>query len=279
MTFARHASSRRTPGTAVATVVSLALLAGCLGGPKLKVPVKEMERRVKTLCTAPLELEFQLDGSGERIHGYQAILLQELHRTSWEIVAPERYAAVSRRVSAEEGGFYDPITGEADEARRARTAKRIREAVRSELGCEATLHPSIVVVGAPWSEGNVNWDGTTQGLSIVWKLDEPVPALSLWVSIRDELDQELFFGTGGIHILIGTSPAGFMNRYVFRISEEKLLTDVRRTYDSVRAALGPFLKEGPSVGVERYARKLGAAKSVAEQPGENRPRSTPGTRS
>jgi hypothetical protein len=257
--------------SAVAIVTSTVLLGGCIGGPKLKVPVKEMNRRVKTLCVARLKLDFELKGSRDRVQAYETILLQELHRTPWEIVLTPRYDAIARQITEQEGGYYDPLTGQADEARRVRIAERIRSAVRRELGCEATLHPSIAVVGAGYYEANARWDGTYQYLGVVWNIREAaVPVLSLWVSIRDERDQELYFGTGGIHILLGAQRVGFSRMRVFQVSDEYLLTDVRRTYDSVRDALEPFLKAGPSVGVSRYAAKLAAANAAAPpDPGED----------
>jgi hypothetical protein len=250
------------PFLRVAGAVSLFVLGGCVG-PHLKVPVKEVNRRVKTLCVAPLKLDFELKGGRDRVQAYETILLQELHRTKWEIVLPARYDAIARRITEQEGGYYDPLTGQADEARRLHIAEQIRSTVRRELGCEATLHPTIAVVGAGFYEGSAVWDDTHQYLGIYWHArDGGIPVLSLWVSIRDELDQELYFGTGGIHLLLGAERAGFSKMRVYQVAEEYLLTDVRRTYDSVRDAIEPFLKAGPSVGVSRYAEKLGAARSA-----------------
>lgn len=246
----------------VVATASLLLLAGCLGSPHLKIPVKEMNRRVRTLCTAPIQLEPDLGVASDHIQGYQGILMQELHRTSWEIVEPSRYAAIERRVNEQEGGYFDPVTGEADQSKRARIAEQVRSAARSELGCEATLHPSIVVVGAACANGEAIWDDTSQYVGTVWDSSVGgIPALSLWVSIRDERDTELFFGTGGIQLLVRTEAVGFSKRRFVEVPGAVLLKDARRMYDSVRAALQPFLKKRPSEGVSRYAAKLGVPKA------------------
>src|SRR5262249_32283023 len=109
------------------------------------------------------------------------------------------------RIGREEGGVYDPDTGERKEDRYAAASSRVRERLGAELSCQALVVPRIVHVVAFWvaeqgffSNGTASWDGARVDLRAGRNANGSIGALSLQVRIVDLADRELFFAAGGI---------------------------------------------------------------------------------
>jgi hypothetical protein len=84
------------------------------------------------------------------------------------------------------------------------------------------------------------WDGTTQDIGGSYDTFGYVPALSLWVSIRDLADDELFFCTGGIQV-VSSIDSGFWSSEFAAVPSAELLTDERRNAAAVTTCLEPLL--------------------------------------
>jgi hypothetical protein len=221
--------------------IPLALLALLLGacvappqaGPALRVPEAEF-LATPSLCL--LSLQSEAGTKPERLAQLQEQLAAALRSRGYGVVGVEETVAVLERVSKEEGGYYDPYTGERDESRYASVSSRVRQRVASELGCPAWLAARVVLVISHWSNGTAQWDGASDSIGGGFGAYGTVGALSLWVRVSDSANRELFFGTGGIQTA-GRLNEGFFTSHFEQVSAESLLADDARFRTAIELAL------------------------------------------
>ena len=222
----------------------LIVLAGCNTAlppqPALKVPATTFREQVRTFCVMPLRAEFAVQDGEAKLAAIEAQLTAALAGAGYGIVAPAPVVDAYRRALTQLGGYYDPHTGQADPLRSAAVRAQARTAVFSELGCDATLSPTIAVVTAPFQSFDAEWDGVTQRVggslgAIGW-----TPALSLRVSIRDHTDRELLFCTGGIQT-VKQLESGFWEDSFAAVPESELLSGESRLHNAIITCLGPIL--------------------------------------
>src|SRR5262249_33737440 len=148
----------------------------------------------------------------ERVATYLAILGQELGRGGFAFVPKEKILAVQRRVYAQPPDVYDRYTGVRDEARYATARPALLAALHEELGCDAILHARVVVVNSVWTLGTAVWDGATEDVEGGSMDSGWIAALSVWLTLDDMHDKEIYFGTGGIQVLVGFEQKGLFSQ-------------------------------------------------------------------
>jgi hypothetical protein len=67
-----------------------------------------------------------------------------------------------------------------------------------------------------------------------------VPCLSLWITIKDLDDRELFFGTGGIEVVAKLHSDFFREKFQ-PVDDDAVLRDAARNRQAIRNALGPAI--------------------------------------
>ncbi|MFN8643782.1 MAG: hypothetical protein U0802_19780 [Candidatus Binatia bacterium] len=228
----------------------LLLLTGCTSAlpvqPALRVPATTFRQQVRSFCVVPLRTEVKLEGGDEKLAAIEAQLTSALAGAGYGIVAPAQVADAYRRALERLGGFYDPHTGQADPLRYGSVREQARAAVLAELGCDATLQPTIAVVTAPFYSSDATWDGATERVGGSIGTMGWTPALSLRISIRDGTDRELLFCTGGIQT-VSRIESGFWEDSFAPVPEAELLRGSGRIHDAIFSCLGPILAPAPDL--------------------------------
>lgn len=219
------------------------MAAGCIGSgrPVLLAPADELRAGVKTVCLEHVITPFPSEKIQARVTAYEGLLQWGLESAGWAVVAPDRVREVLDAAIEAHGTVYDSATGDRDEASfRARQSESFA-VLRRELSCDAVASPSIAVVYSSWTNGVASWDGQRDHIDGGWGANGWVRALSLHLLLRDTGGKDLYFGTGGIQLLVNREETGFL-KMEFKLKEvEDLLADARRNTVSVVAALEPFL--------------------------------------
>lgn len=229
-------------------------LPGCMAQPRLIMPVDQVRASIHTVCVGSIASELRFEGKTERLAGFEVILVEEARRGGWTVVEPARFVALAREVETASGGSFDPVSGEKDVAKAQSIAAEVRRMAREKLGCDGFLYPSLAMVRASWADGIAMWDGVQQPMGGSWSSYGYLPALSLWLRLKDYDDREVFFGTGGVQVLSNLESTGFLQRDFVTISEQSLLANPAHMHAAVAAALSPFLpRPPPSRSQQRWA--------------------------
>ncbi len=235
---------RRPRGTVLASLGALALL-GCQTTPKpvpaLRPAAGDFRVQVRALCLLPLDSQASLPDEPARLAAFEALLVDRLKRGEYHVVPAEQTVAAYRRATQQLGGAFDPHTGRRDAARYTTVRRQALHQVGTELGCQALLDPTIAVVSAPFSNGFARWDGVDVEVSDAFGAPHGwITALSLWVSILDFDDQEVFFNTGGIQPIFQIE-MGVFDDELKPVPEAQLLTDPARNQKAIDVCLEPVL--------------------------------------
>jgi hypothetical protein len=207
--------------------------------PALRVPLDEFKRRIDTVCYDSLRMDFDLPDRKVRVADLEAMLRNVLEEEGYKVVPPQETIRVYRETVTRQGGYFDPNSGHRNDERYELVRKRALEELGKELGCDAILIPTVAVVYAGFDPKGAQWDGMTEYLGL--SADGWVRALSIWVSIRDLSDEELYFGTGGIETL--AVPSGELFGDDFEpVNIGDLLTNRSRNLGAVRISLRPLLQ-------------------------------------
>ena len=231
----------------VGAVASLALLAACgvpvEPAPALRIPDAELRDSIDTICLNPLGIAFEFPDRAQKVAALQADIRAVLESGGFTVVPSEPVVEAFQRVNEREGGYFDPHFGWRDEAKWQRVRAQAYAELHDRHHCDAVLIPSVAIVVAPWANGTASWDGVEDGVSSGWSSLGSwgrVPALSLWVSVRDLRDREIYFRTGGIQV-VQHLHEGFLRSTFEFIPEGDLLADASRNRNAVRLSLQDLL--------------------------------------
>lgn len=236
-------------------VLSLFMLPGCMAQPRLTMPVDQVRASIHTVCVGSIVSELQFEGKAERLAAFEVILVEEALRSGWTVVEPARFVALAREVETAGGGSFDPVTGEKDVAKARSLSAEVRGKAREKLGCDGFLYPSLAMVRASWADGVAVWDGIRQSMGGGWNAYGYLPALSLWLRLKDFDDREVFFGTGGVQVLSNLQSTGFFQQDFVTISEQSVLADPAHMHAAAVAALAPFLPPPPPRDQTRWVNR------------------------
>lgn len=226
-----------------------ALLSACATAPPhnpFKVERDEILARVKTVAMLPVAFPGKLDREAEVAKRYESLIAAELARLNFTVVPASEYAAIWDPMVAKVGGFFDPVTGEADQEKyKAVSDLAVREMV-DRHGVDAFLHPRILVVDAYWAYNEATWHGVTEsstGREGFWAsfaapaASGRMGALSLAVLITDVNGEPYYVDYGGIQLLYRVSK---MSRFS-EVPEQELFADPSRDKRAVAISLAPLL--------------------------------------
>lgn len=239
---------RRGYRTTAAIAAAMAL-SGCVTGlkerPALRVPVADFRQRVATLCLVPARSQIEFPNQAEKLAAIERDIGDRLRAAGYTVVGSSETGALVKQVATEQGGYYDPHTGERDPLRSEAVQGRIMATLHERLGCDATVAATIAVVSVPFSSGRASWDGVSYSYGFTemgW-----TTGLSLWLSIRSIDDQELYFSTGGIETVVDLDLGFFKNEFT-PVTNDKILADQVRIVQAINVCLQPLLDPAPSGG-------------------------------
>lgn len=212
--------------------------------PGLHVSSADFRQRVRTLCLVPVQTQVALPEQDAKLAAFEGQLAHRLGQGGFTVVPSEQSRAVTQRVLAAAGGYYDPYSGERDQARYDAVRPQVASALRGELGCDATVLPTIALVSVPFHGGEAQWDGLRYPYGS-YDVSGWTAGLSLWVSIRDLDGQELFFSTGAIQALFSIK-SGFFSEGFEAVSDTQVLTDQAKNLQAINSCLGPVLERPPA---------------------------------
>jgi hypothetical protein len=228
----------------------LALLAACglplEPAPGLRVPAPELRGHIDTVCLSPCTVTFDFPDRAAKLAALQGEIRSVLEGAGFIVVPSDAVVEVFRQVNEDEGGYFDPHFGWRDEPKWQRVRTRAYGELERRHQCDALLLPAIAMVVAPWANGTARWDGVEDSMASTWSALGSfgrVPALSLWITVRDMQDREIYFHTGGIQVVQQLRDSFLRSSFEF-VSENDLLADQNRNRNAVRASLAEFLAAG-----------------------------------
>jgi hypothetical protein len=196
------------------------------------------------VCLHPVQLPFAVGAGDVRRASIEQRLVAALRRESFDVVDPERVAALHERVLTAAGGFVDAATGMIDTTRRRTFHDRVARAFASELGCAVQLVPSVVAVRASFQNGFAEWDGTKQQVSSTGRIvlnaiagtieSGWVGAFSLWLRLLDLQGDEIGFRSAGIEAVVQLAVLEDKDL----LPDDQWLTDGTKLDAAIGSALG-----------------------------------------
>lgn len=233
---------QRTIVRHLAALVLPTVLAACgaypAPRPPWRVPEADVRAHLQTLCVLPLDFQVPLPPDDARRTLVEQRLLARLGE-SFRVVPPAETQAAMREAIAATGGWFDPHTGERDPARWEAGRPQAAARLRATIGCDATLRATVAVVSVPFSSGEVHWDGRNMPYGRLGS-DGWTTGLSLWIDIRDLDDRELYFGTGGIEVVVALDE-GFFSHSFTPAAPDQVLRQPMQIDQALSDALGPLL--------------------------------------
>ncbi len=205
-------------------------------------PGSDWHRDGSRVCLASVTSRIYFgDSHAEQLGRVQKIVGEELASVGLEVVEPEVVTELWERVRDSSDGYYDPHSGRRIASAYESTRDEFWSALRSELECGSLLSVRIAAVSAPWTNGNVEWDGTAVRLSSGYGASGRVGALSLWVTVTGPSDEEVYFGAGGIEPASDLK-AGFLSPHFETHDPERLLRSAKRIRTAVQIAFAELPK-------------------------------------
>jgi len=243
----RWRSAEFRAGAAAAALVA-SLVTACTTPPKphpsLRIPASEFLARIDTFCIAGVSVSLDLEEREERAREFEDLLAAELDARGFESVPSEETARLWAEVSDSGDGVFDPHTGARIDDRYAKLRERFLDAVSTQLGCDALISGTVVVVQAPFLQGAVSWDHVSESIASnffaelhAYGASGWVSALSLWIRVKDLRDEEIYFRTAGIEPLVQVNQQ-FTGPTAVPIQESAILRDAARKTHAVGIALG-----------------------------------------
>jgi hypothetical protein len=229
-----------------------AFLAGCATSKPLynpfKVSKQEIRDRVKTVALASLPVDDDVPNGKQAKEVFATSLVSELESLGFKTVPPSEYEQAFNRLRDEVGGFFDPLTGKADNDKYKKVKDLCRRELATKFHADAVLYPSLQSFSVSFYNDFAAWDGTSESVTDANWVERAfagthngsVTALSLCVVLLDTEGNILYTKCGGIQLLAKANSGGFR-----KVPESKILTDFQRNTNAVSLALKPFHDEEP----------------------------------
>jgi len=244
----RQRMSRITMGGAAIAVALL--LSGCGASQAaynpFKVPPEQWRPKVKTVALAPMYASQGLENPTPATEKFQTMIMTELRGAGWTIIEPAQVKVIwDSMVAAQVDGFYDPKTGQRDEAKLKAVRMNTYRELKGRFNIDALLFSYLAIVGAKLDHDQAKWDGVTQGAGKKTFLKAlvgishygTVPALTLQVNLSDAEDTALYENAGGIQVMAKIGP----NSQADPVPRDELFVDEERNVRAVHLALDPML--------------------------------------
>jgi hypothetical protein len=141
------------------------------------------------------------------------------------------------RITEDAGGFYDPITGELDEARYAAGVQEFKAELATKEAPDAVLYSQVETVEATAVAGHARWDGVSESVSY-W-LGDLVLALSYVIAIEDLDGVPLFMNGGGLGVAERWDTS---SEQIASVPADRLCAEPERIVRAIEIALEPLVQ-------------------------------------
>lgn len=223
------------------------LLTACSTPPKphpsLRVPAGEFLSQIDTFCITGVVVSMDLEQREERAREFEDLLAAQLAERGFESVPSEETNRVWGQVRDSEEGVFDPHTGTRIDDRYAKLRQHFLDAVATQLGCDALISGTVVIVQAAFLQGDITWDHVSESIASglfaelhAYGTSGWVSALSLWIRVKDLRDEEIYFRAAGIQPLVRVN-TNLTGPTALPTDESTILTDAARNTRAVRIAL------------------------------------------
>jgi hypothetical protein len=225
------------------------LLSGCASSQApynpFKVPPEQWRGKVKIVALAPMYASQGVENPTPVTEKFLGMIKTELRGAGLTIIEPTEVKVVWDSMSAKVEGFYDPKTGQRDEAKLKSLRTNIYRELKGRFNIDALLFSNLAIVGAKLDHDQAKWDGVSQGAGKKTFLKAligvshygTVPALSLQVVLSDTTDTDLYQNAGGIEVAAKIGP----NSQFDPVPREELFIDEERNVRAVHLALDQML--------------------------------------
>jgi hypothetical protein len=216
---------------------------------------------LRSVCIEDLEIPEALPEAAAREKAFVELLRAEFARANVALVAEDRTKEVYGRACRNAGGAFDAETGTAEPAQYAKARGAGLAALRRDLQCDALMTAALVVVSSVWETGVARWDGVRQALpGANGQGSGTVPAVTLWIYLTDTKDREIYFGAGGVQVLMGLKKRGpYAASEGVVVDAKTVLASEELNRKSVEVALAPFLSARAGGGEETATSNPGPA--------------------
>jgi hypothetical protein len=180
---------------------------------------------------------------------FDSLIETSLREAGFSVVPAREFSQLLEKAANQVGGVYDPETGEPDREKiRTIQGLAIGE-LRSRFEPDAVLYPTIEVVVVEFDGNKVRWLGTdecatTGDLKLfgcgTGMPGASLPALTLFVTIRD-MDGSIIFRNGGGIQLQTKYKAQFGGWSARQVPRDELFVDKERSMAAVTIALNPIV--------------------------------------
>lgn len=244
-------------------VAALCSLSGCAGVPSANraeaarpraflVPRDTFYPSLTLVAVEPVVVPRDLDYPEAVREQLEAAIEDELRAAAIDVVPAAEVAPLVREIALAQGGFYDPVTGELDQAKEKAIEAEVERTLEERFHPDAVLHPALWIRQAGVFGDIASWDGFTQ-----WALLESfwhakgwrgrLSALSLVVKLTRPGGEALYAKAGGLQLLAKLDADG----EPYELPQAELFLEPKRTTAAVRRALDEL------VGMTPELRRLG----------------------
>lgn len=180
----------------------------------------------------------------------ESLLAAQLLETGYQVIAPDTTDALRRVAIDSIGGLFDPATGEVDSTKEEAANRILLDLLRTQLGADYLLSPSLVVGLVPFRGSRASWLGATDatgaegGVSAAFlgTYEGRLPALNLAVEVESLNGREVYRGEAGIRLT-----KKVVNGQLFVVPRDSLLADSARVMSAFRRVMGGLRQRVPVV--------------------------------
>lgn len=223
------------------------LLAGCAAKVPynpFKVSRDQFYPKLKVVALSPMSVPRDLKDPDPATKKFLSMIEAQLREAGFATIPADASRGLWDSLTAQVGGFFDPVTGEVDEAKLKTVRIQMYRELKAERQIDAMLFTALAIVPAKLEHDRASWDGTSQGAGKgkFWKAllgvshSGTLPALSLHVVLSDTDDTDLYENAGGIELLAKVSASGSVP-----VPREELFLNEERNAKAVHLALDPLL--------------------------------------
>ena len=256
----RISRSRALP--AVAFILTLlALTASCStttpeskSSPMPKAEREEIRSRVTIIAVFPVTVPSTVTDPDPVIAGYETLIEEKLRDCGFQVINPEQFSDLRAQKQQEVGGWYDPVTGQRDEAKFNAYLTGVCDVLTNQFKADAFLFPHIVTRmvhygGGSWAGVTARWDGASEKLikggdqvleGFMGTIHQgTIRAFSLRIDLQDGSRSNLFSTLGGIQLEDRLSGPGLGSTFSMQ-PRSALFSDPKRNHGAVDLALSPL---------------------------------------
>jgi hypothetical protein len=236
------------PSLVLAAAGALALSAcGAKRAPydPFRIPREQLAPALKVVALAPMDVPNGIEEPEVVKARFLASIEARLREVGIAVIPPADVGPVLQAAMEWRGGFFDPKTGELDEAKLRGAREEALQNLAAKHGrVDALLVADVRIVRATLHNDRASWDGVTESAGASgWKAalgvthSGAVRALSLVVRLTGANGEHLYVDSGGIRVLDKISMRG--ERVPVPIPE--LFQDEERNAKAVSLAIDPLV--------------------------------------